>query len=963
MSLLEKRLLAKNKKKSRQKITDDPIQPDNKLSAIQRNKRNIEIYLEEKDLPLLILKEISFSIFDKDTFSKKAVVNNIDNPNPNLNPYFSISDPRLGTIENWHACAHCNKTTEECTGHFGKINLGFNFIHPLYRSIVIMVLQSICHSCNKLLLKEPAIKEKGIKNKKGYTRLQEISKESEKIPCLNPNCGSKIKFETAEANEIKHRWVPYSVKKGNEVGPTKQMPVDTVLARLRAITDEDLKTLGFNNVHPKNFVMDYIPIIPITDRPPGITETDIKDHSLTYAYNDILSIFLESQHYISLDDKEGCYEKIMKIYFSLIVNKKNEPDTYTRNQQEAIQAIKDMINCKDGIIRNNLLGKRCDYTGRSVLGPNEDLNFGWLALTNHMKVITIPEIITHYNYKRIMKLAEEGSIIYICPKKGNLAGRKLGFDYQKHKDKISIGDKIERLTEDGDTLTFNRAPTLQPQSMLGFKIILQNKYSIGVHLSNTKGLNADFDGDEGNTHQIQTVDGQVEARIVMNTENNIISYSNSTPEAALVYNSIIGAFLLSNENVILTYEEFNKGLNYVLERVNSDYIKNNISTLENRLNEVPYLSGRSLISILFPPDFWYNDYNKEDNNNVFIGNGILRKGNLKERHVGSSNVSIISCLHKDYGKQTAVDFISASNFLFNWYIYRSGFTLSFKDITLREHSQTFINKRAEIIESSNAILEKISKNKPYTLIDIEEQKREIFQVFDNAGKKIQKETKEYLDTSNSIFIMIDSGAKGSISKAIEIVGSKTNISVQGGLPAKTLSENKRWLTTFSVDDYRLQSRGFSINSYYEGLDVNAYFAECQSGREGLIDTAVKTAKIGYLQRKMVKAQEDLIINYDGSIRNQMGVIFQYSYGPGFKTNEMVLDTSDDGFAVFSFINIKNLIGKINYKKGFRFDIQDEIKNIARKYGSTEEKNEKEEDIDSDNENKIYIAEADSDNDE
>ena len=966
MSLLEKRLAAKEKKNKKyiNSKYETPKGAVKKLSEIQRNKRNIEIYLEENKLPLFKLKEITFSIYDKETFAKKSICD-IYNPNRNLDLYYSLEDPRSGTIENWQPCGHCDKTTEECTGHFTRINLGFNFIHPLYRSIVVMVLQSICHCCNKLLIKEPDIIEKGFRSQKGYMRLKAFYEESEKHnkKCLNPKCASKVKFKTAEANANTTRSIPYYIKKGNEIGPRRNMPVDTVLARLRAISDEDLKTLGFENVHPKDFIMDYIPVIPLTDRPPGITESEKKDHALTYAYNDILSKYLESKHHVSLDDQEDCFNKIINIYHALIVNKKNDPGTYTRNQQEAIEAIKDMINCKDGIIRNNLLGKRCDFTGRSVLGPNDYLNFGWLALTEEMRVITIPEIITHYNYKKIIKLAEEGQIEFLCPKRGNLAGRKLKFEYKKHKNELYVGDRIERLTENGDTLTFNRAPTLQPQSMLGFKVQIQDKKTIGVHLSSTKGLNADFDGDEGNTHQVQTPEAQVEARLIMNAENNIISYSNSTPEAALVYNSIVSAFLLSKDDVVIDDSEFDNALNYINKRLNSDYVKDNYSTLKSRLGDIKFNSGKALISILFPPDFWYRDQKGE----VFIGAGVLRKGRLKSEHIGSSAFSIISSLYKNYGNMVAVHFISAANFLFNWYIFRVGFTFSFKDVTLREHAEEFIEKRKVIVNSTNRILMDMGKTEPYTMQEIEERNMEIANTFENAKKKIDKEVTSLLDKSNSIFVMVDSGAKGTPAKTIEIVGSKGVISVNEQLPLKTMTNNKRWLTTFTVDDYRLQSRGFSINSYYEGLDVDAYFAECQSGRMGLIDTAVKTAKIGYMQRKMVKAQEDLIINYDGSIRNQNEVIFQFSYGPNFRTNEMVLDNSDDDFSIFSFVNIRNLIGKINYDNGFRFDIQDEIKDLAseinEKYGFKNKTFNLTDDIDENNEEKVYIVEEDDDDDD
>lgn len=957
MSLLEKRL--RNRRSNvKNKVVDNKNSPKNtprRLTNIQKEKKNVEIYLRENKLPILKLDKVSFSIYDNETFSKKSIVD-IENPNRNVDLYSSLEDPRLGTIDPWQLCSYCEKTTEECTGHFSRINLGFNFIHPLYRSIVVMVLQSICHCCNKLLLKEPIILENGLRNKKGFDRLRAFKELSINKTCNGINCGSKIIFKPAEANNNARRSITYYIKKGNEKSESKQMSVDTVLTRLKAISDEDIKTLGFNTVHPKNFIIDYVPVIPITDRPPGITETEKKDHALTYAYNDILSKYLESKYHISLDDQEDCYNKIVNIYNAIIVNKKNEPTTYTRNQQEPIEAIKDMINRKEGIIRNNLLAKRCDFTGRSVLGPSDVLNFGWLGLAKRMGEITVPEFITHYNYNYIQKIAKEGRIKFLCPKKGSLAGRKLKFDYEMHSNKLYIGDKIQRTLEDNDVLTFNRAPTLQPQSMLGFKIQLQDKESIGVHLSSTKGLNADFDGDEGNVHLIQTPEAQCEARLVMNVENNIISYSNSAPEAALFINSVISAFLMTDDKVFLEKEEFERGVDYVNSRLKSDYVLNNYKSLENRCKEINPLSGKALFSILLPPDFWYQRIVKDKE--VYISDGVLRKGRIVDKHIDSKHFSIISNLHKNYGHEITAVFISAANFLLNWYIYRIGFTISFKDVTLREYTKDFKEKRKAIIEATNKILMKKKDTIVYTLLEKENLNRDIFNEFENTKKKIDKLVSSMLDLNNSIFLMVNSGAKGSQAKAIEIVGSKSFISVNSALVEKTMTKNKRWLTTYSVDDYRLESRGFSVNSYYEGLDVDAYFAECQSGRGGLIDTAVKTAQVGYMQRKMVKAQEDLIINYDGSVRNQKDVIFEFSYGANFKTNEMVLDNSDDHFSIFSFVNVKDMVGKFNYKNGLDFDFNEKIKdlakNINKKYGFEDKEIKLIEDIDEDNNEKLYV---------
>lgn len=962
MSLLEKRLAKKNKTKTKKEIIDNvPKNTPKYLTQIQKERKNIQHYKEEANLDLLELKDITFSIFSNENFARKSIVD-IENPNRNLDLFSSLEDPRLGTFDSMQLCGFCEKTTEECAGHFSRINVGFNFIHPFYRSVVISVLQCICHCCNKLLIQEPVIVENNLRAKKGFERLNAFKNISKNKECKGLNCGSKVVFTSLDSSDIRNRHIDYYIVKGNEKSEIKHMPVDTVLTRLNAIRDEDVKTLGFESVHPKDFIMNYIPVIPITERPPNLTEGEKKDSGITYAYNDILSNYLESKHHYDPNKQEDCYKNIISIYSAIIVNKKNESTTYTRNQKEPIESIKDMINQKDGIIRNNLLAKRCNYTGRSVLGPSDIVNFGSLGLAKTMKTLTVPEIITRYNYKYIKELGKNGDILYLCPKKGNLAGRKLKFDYQMHFDKLYIGDRVERKLENNDVVTFNRQPTLQPQSMLGYKVKFHDKNTFGVHLSSAKGLNADFDGDEGNIHLIQTTESQVEAKMVMNVENNIISYSSSKPEAALTYNCIVSAFLMTKDETLIEKDEFLKAVEYVSERLGNGYVNKNFSSYEERCGEINPLSGKALFSILLPEDFWYQKF--EEDGEVYISNGILRKGRLKSSHIGENHFSIISNLHKNYGHTITSYFISAATFLLNWYIFRNGFTLSFEDATLREYYEEYTKEKKEIIKNTNNMLKEKVKQTINSALEKEEFNRSFFQDFNNTKTAIDKLTKKYLDLNNSIFVMVNSGAKGSYDSIIQIVGCKSFISVDSNVVSKTMTNNTRWLTTFSPKDDRLESRGFACNSYYEGLDVDSYFAECQDGRLSLIAQSIKTAKVGYMQRRMVKAQEDLVINYDGSVRNQQDVIFQFSYGAGFKISEMILDKSDDQFSIFNFINVKDLVGKTNYENGLDFDIGENIKNLAEEINNKYDYKDKTpkflDEIDEDNNEKLYINDNEED---
>jgi len=877
------------------------------VTLLEKNKKSVETFLEESTLPSFLLTSIDFSVMSRNDIDKLSTCD-IKNINKNFDLTFSVDDPRLGTIENNKLCATCDKTNEECPGHLGIITLPTNFIHPFFREIVIKVLESICFSCNKLLITEQLIKDKGFNYLKGVSRLRDISNFCKKERCINPDCGGGVnpKFKTTKAASNENRMVFYTIKKG-KLEEEHYLTVDTVKSKLDCISEKDAILLGFHKNHPRNFIIDFVPVIPLSARPWIMREGETKDDYITSAYLDILSKKIESFQYDNKDDKEEKYKSILFFYDHLI---RNCDQAYTRSPRDICKSIADRIVHKEGLIRKHLMGKRCDYTARSPLGPNRSINFGFLAPPEKMKDLTIPEMITQYNYEYLKELANKGNITYICPKKGNLSGRKLKFDISKHN--LFIGDKIGRKVQNNDIVLFNRQPTLHKQSMLGYLCHFQDKESIGVHLSSTSGLNADFDGDEGNIHVVQTISAQVEARLVMSATNCIMSSSNSVPVASLVYNSISGAYLLTSDDLLFTKEEFEEGLDSIYKYTNNNYVRNNYSTIEDRLDNIKKYSGKALCSVLFPPDFWYK------NHKVIISEGILRNGRLKKNDVGSSENSIIQCLWKRYGQDITSNFISDANFLFNWYLLKYGFTVGISDCMPTTGIDEFNENKFRILKELNEELYSVNKlREDATNLEFEEKEERERILCRTAGAKIQDKANKLLKSTNTIKIMCESGAKGSaLASSQLIVGSLGQAFVNNKRPEKKITNDKRWLTTFSVDDNSPESRGFAVNSYFEGLGPNEFFAQAQAGRITVMDTAIKTSDVGYMQRKMIKAQEDLIISYDGGVRNQTGIIFQFCYGAGFSTQNMVLDKTDEGSEIYSFFNTKNLCGRINSDNGF-----------------------------------------------
>ena len=950
MSLFQK-INEKNARKLESKVKNPEIRKErvnkqNKISNLEKNKRSVETFLREEKLKKLEIVSLTYKVFDRETMDRISVCE-VTKINKSKDTTNTTNDQRLGTIDQNILCATCEKTNEECPGHLGIIRLPVNIIHPFFRLIVMKVLQCVCHTCNSLLLTEEYIKETGMIHYSSFVRLSKIAEESKdgKIQCSN-GCPRNPIFKSqksASNDEIDM----FCINKVGKQEITNHITVSKIKNILSNITDKNVELLGFQNNHPKNFIVDFVPVIPISARPYIIRDSNkVQDDYITSMYSDMISKKIEYfQEEYSEDrksdiskierNKEECVKRMLFLYDHSIHNCNQE---YKRSPSDPCKAINDRISGKESLIRGNMMGKRADYTGRTVLGPNRSISFGEIATPEVMKSqLFVPERVTHYNLENIKILSEEDKISYLCPLSGTFSGRKLRYDKNKHI--INIGDKVGRHSENGDVILFNRQPTLHKNSMLGYICNFQDKMSIGIHLSSTAGHGADFDGDEGNIHMLQSIDSQVEARLLMYAGNNITMAKNSGPAAGMTFNGITGAYLLTRDGLIFSEEEFKRGLDYVFSFETDGYVRKNMETIDERIKEMSNenrYSGRNLCSILFPRDFSYT-YIMDTVENIVIRKGILISGQLTKVHIGGSPSTIIQSIYKQYGKDMTVKFISNATFLFNWYSEKYGLSISLRD-SMPERLKEFQDLKDEKFEELNNDVMRFPILENPTEMELAAQERDIATLITNKTKEVERQFfKEFLEKNNSLDIMVKSKAKGKDQQIIFITAFLGQVWISNSRPTKSISDGKRWLPTFHVDDNSIYSRGFSKSSFFEGLNPDEFFAIAQSSREGLTTQQLKVTTTGLLQRRMVKAQENLVMNYDGTVRNHNNIIFQFNYGAGFAPTEMTFSTNNLGMKTRSFINMKELIEKENTLSGFpNFDVSSYLisafNTINKKYG-------------------------------
>lgn len=495
------------------------------------------------------ISEISFGIYSPEEIKRMSVCK-VDNSKlcntDKTSGYGTVYDPRMGTIDNGKLCATCNFGPWECAGHFGHIELNEPLIHPLYYKQVVSFLKCFCIKCYKLLITEEQINLNNLHKIKGVKRFTKILEKLEKndmcIICSHPQ--PDIKHIVLDNTIV----MVYKSKQKEKVSIVLQ--VDEIKKIFDNVSVDDVKLLGFNPdlVQPRNLVLTYFPVIPIQARPYVITEGNICDDDLTIQLVEIVKMnnHLEPVDGIPLhDSKKQKYLQCLKFRISTYYNNSGCRAKHSTSNRP-IKGIKERLSGKDGLVRTNLMGKRVEQSGRTVIGAEPTLKVGQLAMPPQMASnLTIPVQVNNMNYKQMTELVNRGKVNFILKDNGatriNLEnalffkgtrvnhgdiivrtnedetetetlvtngkellkpGDKLKRNGEYVKDikypekrtyQLNIGDICERQLQDGDIVLLNRQPTLHAGSMLAMEIVIIPGKTLRYNLSICKSFNSDFD--------------------------------------------------------------------------------------------------------------------------------------------------------------------------------------------------------------------------------------------------------------------------------------------------------------------------------------------------------------------------------------------------------------------------------------------------------------------------------------
>ena len=802
-----------------------------------------------------------------------------------------LMDNRLGTLEPGQKCATCGNTSARCPGHFGHIELAEPVLHIAFIDDIHKLLLITCRSCNKIKLHpEELAKYKNIRDAKAAYAVitlenikEEIIEKAKKVKVC-PHC-EKEQYDLIFTK-------PTIFVEKTEAGENRLLPI-TIRERLVHIPDADLILLGYDpsTARPEWFVLQVLPVPPVTVRPSIILETGIRsEDDLTHKLVDIIRVnqrLKESKEAgtppLIVQDLVDLLQYHVTTYFDNEVS--GIPQAHHRSGRP-LKTLTQRLKGKEGRFRGSLSGKRVDFSSRTVISPDPNLAISNVGVpVDVAKKLTIPETISQWNIERLREHVVNGPNTYpganyiIRPD-----GVKIRLDYVNDRrvlaDSIAPGFMVERHLSDGDIVIFNRQPSLHRMSIMAHYVRVLPYRTFRLHPAVCPPYNADFDGDEMNLHVPQSEEARAEAALLMRVQDQLVSPRYGGPIIGGIRDFITGAFILTRDDTTLSREEF---ANLAL----IGGYKGNLPEPDINHNGTLLYSGKQLFSLFLPSDFNFiitskwTKATKKEGRDVVIKAGRLTSGVIDKASIGAEEPdSVLHRIVKDYGNDRAGKFLDSILVMLKTFITHRGFTYGYSDLWLSEETRKEINN---VIEKAydkvyDLIRQYNEGSLPLTRGLAAEEALELYVVneLSRARDRAGRTADRAFPDDNSGIIMASTGARGSTLNIGQMTAALGQQSIRGKRIQK--GYHNRSLPHFKRNDANPDSKGFIKSNYRDGLSPLEFFFHAMGGREGLVDTAVRTQQSGYMQRRLINALEHLKIEYDHTVRDPHGNIIQYLYG-------------------------------------------------------------------------------------
>ena len=879
------------------------------------------------------IQQINFGLMSPEDIRNMSVVT-VEYPDTYGDDGFPIEkglmDPRLGIIDPSLVCRTCGFKGGDCQGHFGSIELARPVIHVGFGDVIHKILRSTCNDCGRILLNDEQIEyytekiaqamddKESINNilkevyKDAKRELKTLPEDDEEIDMKHccPHCGAPQEAISLDK--------PVTIRQGDY-----KLTPSEVRERLEKITDDDAYVLGVNAevARPEWLVLTVLPVPPVTVRPSITLDTgERSEDDLTHKLVDILRInqrLLENMEagapQLIVEDLWELLQYHVTTYFD---NEASGVPPARHRSGRPLKTLTQRLKGKEGRFRSNLSGKRVNFSARTVISPDPNISINEVGVPEMIaKEVTVPVYVNEWNIDEMRTYIENGPDIHPGAnyvRNGNTKRRVTDDTKEFILEQLEPGFIIDRHLKDGDMVLFNRQPSLHRMSMMAHEVRVLPYKTFRLNLCVCPPYNADFDGDEMNMHVFQTDESRAEAKSLMRVQEHILSPRFGGPIIGAIHDHISGAYLLTRDGVEFTEEE-------ALQIVRKSHLaippfKSNQRVLkyDPDFSEDTYIfkdkgekwTGKELFSLLLPNDLNLS-YSAEiskcpvvyppEDASVVIKDGILVQGVIDESAYGSFSGKILDKIVKEYGPGRAKEFLDRSTDLAICGIMKTGITTSLNDEEIPEEAQDRINEHLNkkmgevdmLVQSyeegylqalpGRSLEETLEMKIMQVLGEARDMSGSIAENYLTMGKQSPDDSYEHvMAVENHSVVMARTGARASMLNLTQITACVGQQAVRGGRIERGYLN--RTLPHFKKGELGAKAKGFVHSSYKSGLDPIEFFFHAMGGREGLVDTAIRTAQSGYMQRRLVNALQDLQVKPSGLVTDNQGNVIQTMFG-------------------------------------------------------------------------------------
>ncbi|XWS43173.1 hypothetical protein CRYUN_Cryun16bG0080100 [Craigia yunnanensis] len=772
----------------------------------------------------------------------------------------------------------------------------------------------------------------------------------------------------------------------------------------------DIQQQGFGKkVGYSMFFLETILVPPIKFRAPTKGGDSVMEHPQTVLLSKVLqaNISLGNAYTNNVQSSRVVVRLWMDLQQS--VNLLFDSKTAMSQRRDVSSGICQLLEKKEGMFRQKMMGKRVNFACRSVISPDPYLAVNEIGIPPYFALrLTYPERVTPWNIVKLREAIINGSEIHpgathyvdklstqrlppnrkarisisrkLPSSRGAITQPGKNFDYEFE------GKIVLRHLQDGDVVLVNRQPTLHKPSIMAHVVrVLKGEKTIRMHYANCSTYNADFDGDEINVHFPQDEISRAEAYNIVNANNQYVRPSNGEPIRALIQDHIVSSVLLTKRDTFLSRDEFNQllyssGVSSLAQTSFSGKAGQKVfissseegmpSILPAILKPKPLWTGKQVITAVLnhitkghppftvektgkiPHDFFKKKSNENkpkndgqegkdaeknskkepDEEKILIYRNDLVRGVIDKAQF--ADFGLVHTVQELYGSNTAGFLLSVFSRLFTVFLQMHGFTCGVDDLLIMKDKD--IERKKQLEECEKKVTEahyerfgvKVDAEIAPTELQLKIERtirrdgeaaltaldREMIGVLNkNSSQGVLVELlSECLVKSmgkNCISLMTTSGAKGSKVNFQQISACLGQQELEGKRVPRMVSG--KTLPCFHPWDWAARAGGFISDRFLSGLRPQEYYFHCMAGREGLVDTAVKTSRSGYLQRCLIKNLECLKISYDHTVRDADGSIVQFNYGEdGIDVHQTSFITEFEALALNQDMMSKKISSKL-----------------------------------------------------